>query len=318
MAASSSRPLWWTTARSPHPNPEAASAQARGEGVLGGTLEGLAELALVPRSGQAGHRDCVVWAAALLDLEARQAGPSPHPHPAHRFHPGISIDQPEWGAWQRWGLRSVPPGPSSRGTATALLVPLARRGHGHRGDPHPVRRPRVLQSSATVTGAACDTGTVPGAGHTATQERRADRAARAWRSTARLPPGGVKEQHLVSAPAGRAGPRDVPKHLDLLRPERNRGHRHRSGRRGHQCSSTRSSRTIGFSRSTAEGKRSAVDLTRMEAGGVASSPRLSIHGAGFVRNPRWAEASGFRLQVDPWMAAITSSTVLRFGLQPGA
>lgn len=47
------------TARGLHPNPEAASAQNRGEGVLGRALKGLAGLALGPASGQASHRDCV-------------------------------------------------------------------------------------------------------------------------------------------------------------------------------------------------------------------------------------------------------------------
>jgi hypothetical protein len=73
------------------------------------------------------------------------------------------------------------------------------------------------------------------------------------RSTARLPPGGVNDpagQRLMGAPDGRTSPRDGPKRLDPFRPERNRGHRHRSGRRGHHCSSTRFGRGIGFSRST--------------------------------------------------------------------
>ena len=54
----------------------------------------------------------------------------------------------------------------------------------------------------------------------------------------------------MGAPAGRTSPRDVPKRLDPFRPERNRGHRHRPGRRGHHCSSARFGRGIGFSRST--------------------------------------------------------------------
>ncbi len=94
---------------------------------------------------------------------------------------------------------------------------------------------------AAVRGVACDTGAVPGAEHTATKERRADRAAGAWRSTA---------QHLMGAPAGRTSPRDVPKGLDPFRPERNRGHKRRPGRRGHHCSSAHFARGIGFSRST--------------------------------------------------------------------
>ena len=98
-----------------------------------------------------------------------------------------------------------------------------------------------------------DTGAVSGADHTATKERRADRAARAWRSTARLPPGGVDDPakpRMMGAPAGRTSPRDVPKRLDPFRPERNRGHRHRPGRRSHHCWSARFARGIGFSQST--------------------------------------------------------------------
>jgi hypothetical protein len=57
-------------------------------------------------------------------------------------------------------------------------------------------------------------------------------------------------QCLMGAPAGRTSPRDVRKRLDPFRPERNRGHRHRPGRRGHHCSSARFGRGIGFSRST--------------------------------------------------------------------
>jgi hypothetical protein len=91
------------------------------------------------------------------------------------------------------------------------------------------------------------------ADHIATKERRADRTARAWRNTARLPPGGVNDptgQRLMGTPAGRTSPRDVPKRLDPFRPERNRGHRHRPGRRGHHYSSPRFGRGIGFSRIT--------------------------------------------------------------------
>ena len=89
--------------------------------------------------------------------------------------------------------------------------------------------------------------------HTATKERRADRAAGTWRSTARLPPGGLKspvESHLVGARAGQRRPRDVRKRLDPFRPERDRGHPQRTCRGGHHCSSFRFTRGIGFSRST--------------------------------------------------------------------
>jgi hypothetical protein len=59
----------------------------------------------------------------------------------------------------------------------------------------------VLQSRAAVSGVAWDTRAVPCAGHTATNERRTDRAARARRNTARLPAGGADGQLNTTSPA---------------------------------------------------------------------------------------------------------------------
>jgi hypothetical protein len=77
-------------------------------------------------------------------------------------------------------------------------------------------------------------------------------------------------QRLMGAPAGRTSPRDVPKRLDPFRPEHNRGHRHRSGRRGHHCSSTRFGRGIGFSRSTVA--TSANEVAKSVAIGTTFDP----------------------------------------------
>ena len=121
-------------------------------------------------------------------------------------------------AWHRrgyqryWTWKCGKPGRPQCLAAHRALQPDAARGsaqplHIPRCAGRPARVPgvcAVLQLCAAVTGVACDTGAVPGAGHATAKDRQAARLVRAWWRAARLSPGGVdgrQHQRLFGTPA---------------------------------------------------------------------------------------------------------------------